>query len=67
MKEKVHTAKFGTREVLFGRILDEVDRVRGSKRKVRRATQSIDGREARCVESEGGICVNKIQAQISVN
>jgi hypothetical protein len=55
MKEMTHSVKSGTRDALLGRILDAVDRMRDSQRKLRRATRGIDNRTARCVDAEGGI------------
>jgi hypothetical protein len=66
MKEMTHSVKSGTRDDLLGRILDAVDRMRDSQRKLRRSTRGIDNRKARCFEAEGGIFENQFQAKIIV-
>ena len=66
MKEMTHSVKSGTRAALLGGILDAVDRMRDSQRKLQRATRCIDNRTARCVEAEVLIFEHQFQAQISV-
>ena len=53
-----HSVKSGKRDALLGRILDAVDRMKDSHRKLRRATRDINNRAARCVEAEGAIFEN---------
>ena len=58
MKELVYSVKMGTRDALFGRILDATDRIRNSQRKVQRATRAVHNRA--CVAADGGIFENQL-------
>jgi len=58
MKELVYSVKVGTRDALFGRILDATDRIRNSQRKVQRATRAVHNRA--CVAADGGIFENQL-------
>ena len=66
MKEITHSVKSGTRDALLGGILDAVDRMRDSQRKLQLVKRCIDSRAARCFEAEGGIFEHQFQALISV-
>jgi len=60
MKELVHSEKVGTRDALFGCILDAADRIRNSQRKLGRATSAVHNRAAACVAADGGIFKNQL-------
>jgi hypothetical protein len=52
--------KVGTRDALFGLILDSADRIRNSQRKPQRATRAVHKRAAACVAAGGGIFENEL-------
>jgi hypothetical protein len=60
MKELVYSVKVGTRDALFGRILDVADRIRNSPRKLQRATRAVHYRAAACAAAGGGIFENQL-------
>ena len=67
MKELVYSVKMVTRDELLGRILDAVDRIRNSQRKLQRATSAVHNRAAARVAAGGGIFENQLYAQIDSN
>jgi len=50
----VYGLKAGTRDAMFGRIVDAVDRIRDIYRKLKRATRAVYNRAARCVAARVG-------------
>ena len=60
MKEVFYIVKVGARAALLGRILDAVNRIRNSQRKLQRATRAVHNREAACVAAGGGIFENQL-------
>jgi len=60
MKEVFYIVKVGARAALLGRILDAVNRIRNSQRKLQRATRAVHNRAAACVAAGGGIFENQV-------
>jgi len=60
MKELVYIVKVGTRDALFGRILDAADHTRNSQRKLQRTTRAVHNRADTCVAAGGGIFENQL-------
>jgi len=50
----VYGLKVGTRDTLFGRTVDAVDRIRDIYRKLKRATCAVYNRAARCTAARDG-------------
>jgi len=67
MEKLVYSVKVVTRDELLGRILDAVDRIRNSQRKLQRATSAVHNRAAARVAAGGGIFENQLYAQIDSN
>ena len=60
MKELIYSVKVVTRDALLGRILDALDRIRNSQRKLQRATRAVHNRAAACFAAGGDIFENQL-------